>query len=239
MCTVIVAIDCNPEWPMLIAANRDEMRDRPTLPPAHHWPTQPDVLGGLDVLAGGTWLALNASNVVACVLNRSGTLGPQAGKRSRGELPLLALQQPTAARAAGLLASQNGQDWRSFNMVVADHRSAYFIRGTGNATIDVEALPQGIHMVTAYDPNDTASPRVARHLPLFRKAQVPSPPDWGTWPLLLGDARPPVEAAISVAPIAGFGTVSSAMIALTADREPEYWTADLPGVDQFRKVQNA
>jgi len=238
MCTVIVAIGCSPEWPMLIGANRDEKRDRPALPPGYHWPSQPDVLGGMDVLAGGTWLAINGHGVVACVLNRSGTLGPQAGKRSRGELPLLALQQPTASRAAGLLAGQNGEGWRSFNMVVADHIGAYFTRGTGQATIDVEPLPQGIHMVTAFDPDDTASPRVARHLPLFRNAKVPNPPDWGAWPALLGDSRPPSEAAINVTSVPGFGTVSSTLLALAEDRAPEYWAADPPGAKNFQKVDD-
>jgi len=239
MCTVVVAIGCSPAWPILIAANRDEKRDRPARPPGHHWPSQPDVLGGLDVLAGGTWLALNGHNVVACVLNRSGTLGPQAGKRSRGELPLLALQQPTASRAASLLAGQNGEDWRSFNMIVADHFGAYCVRGTGHAMIDVKALGNGMHMVTAHDANDTASPRVARHLPLFRNSPVPNPPDWGAWPDLLADARPPVDAAINVTSIAGFGTVSSALVALSADRVPEYWVADLPGAGNFGRVQSA
>jgi uncharacterized protein with NRDE domain len=239
MCTVIVAIGCNPAWPILIAANRDERRDRPARPPGHHWPSQPDILGGLDVLAGGTWLALNSHNVVACVLNRSGTLGPEAGKRSRGELPLLALQQPTASGAVGLLAGLNGEDWRSFNMIVADHVGAYFVRGVGHTTIEVEALPIGIHMVTAHDANDTASPRVVRHLPLFRHAAIPNPPDWGAWPDLLGDSRPPVEAAINVTSIAGFGTVSSALVALGADRLPEYWVADVPGAGNFHRVQDA
>jgi uncharacterized protein with NRDE domain len=236
VCTVVVAIGCNPAWPILIAANRDEERDRSARPPGHHWPSQPDVLGGLDVLGGGTWLALNGDNVVACVLNRSGTLGPQAGKRSRGALPLLALQQPTASRAAGLLAEQNGEDWRSFNMIVADHLGAYFVRGIGHARIDVESLAHGIHMVTAHDANDTASPRVARHLPLFRKAPVPNPPDWGAWPDLLADSRPPAEAAINVTSSAGFGTVSSALVALAAHRQPEYWAADLPGSGNFHRV---
>ena len=70
MCTVIVSIGASRDWPLLLAANRDEKLDRPWLPPACHWPDQPDVLAGRDVLAGGTWLGINRAGVVAAVLNR-------------------------------------------------------------------------------------------------------------------------------------------------------------------------
>jgi uncharacterized protein with NRDE domain len=90
---VIASIGSSPAWPLLLAANRDEKLDRPSRPPGCHWIDQPDVLGGLDVLAGGTWLAINRAGVVAAVLNRLGSLGPAPGKRSRGVLPLLALRR--------------------------------------------------------------------------------------------------------------------------------------------------
>ena len=88
MCTVVLALRPQSPWPVLLAANRDEMAHRPALPPGRHWDDRPDVVGGLDVEAGGSWLALKDSGVVAAVLNRRGTLGPEPGRRSRGELVL-------------------------------------------------------------------------------------------------------------------------------------------------------
>ena len=96
MCTVVIRFEPDTDWPIIIAANRDERADRPCLPPARHWPDRPEVRAGLDETAGGTWLGINDDGLLAAILNRPGTLGPQEGKRSRGELPLEALDQVEA-----------------------------------------------------------------------------------------------------------------------------------------------
>ncbi len=92
-----------------------------------------------------------------------------------------------------------------------------FLRGTGQGPITAHPLSPGVHMVTARDPDDMSSPRVARNLPCFRQAVTPRPPDWSTWPDMLADSTPPSEAAINIAPFSGFGTVSSALLALGSD----------------------
>ena len=81
MCTLVLLRRPKTPWPLLLAANRDELRTRPSRPPARHWPDRPQVRGGLDVTAGGTWLGVNDDGLVAAVLNRRGTLGPEPGKR--------------------------------------------------------------------------------------------------------------------------------------------------------------
>ncbi|MBT3810853.1 MAG: hypothetical protein HOF99_15230, partial [Rhodospirillaceae bacterium] len=63
MCTLVILRRPGHSWPLLIAANRDEMIDRAWQSPARHWPDREDVVGGLDELAGGTWLALNDNGV--------------------------------------------------------------------------------------------------------------------------------------------------------------------------------
>ncbi len=214
MCTVILAI--TPAWPLLLAANRDEMLARPWTPPASHWPDQPDVVGGLDNLAGGTWLAATRAGLVAVVLNRAGSLGPEAGKRSRGDLPLLALRHPSARAASKALEGEASGQWRSFNLIVADRHAAIFLRGTGHGPITAHPLPPGLHMITAQDPNDLSSPRVARHLPRFQQAALPEPPGWSDWPALLADGAGPPEAALRVSTPRGFGTVTSTLLALGA-----------------------
>ncbi len=235
MCTVILALGQSAEWPLLLAANRDEMLARAWLPPGRHWAAQPDVVAGRDVLGGGTWLGLNDAGVVAAVLNRAGSLGPAEGKRSRGELALLALAHGSAAAAAARLAGLDGGAWRSFNLVVADRAGAVFLRGTGGGAVTAEALSPGIHMVTAHDPDDAASPRVARHLPRFRAAPLPAPPDWSGWTALLADAGGPAGAALCVPAAGGFGTVTSSLVGLGA-RAVFLTTAGPPGQAAFRPV---
>src|ERR1700743_257195 len=100
MCTIVILNRPDHAWPILIAATRDERLDRPWLFSAAHWAGPPDIMAGQDELAGGSWLGMNATGVVAAVLNREGTLGPEAGKRSRGELVLDALDYADALDAA-------------------------------------------------------------------------------------------------------------------------------------------
>lgn len=214
MCTVIVAVGQDPDWPLLLAANRDERVDRACLAPGRHWADQPDVVAGLDVAGGGTWLGINDAGVVATVLNRAGTLGPAPGKRSRGVLPLLALRHGSARAAAVAIAALDGGLWRGFNLVVADREAAIFLRGTGDGAIVARELSPGVHMVTAADPDDMDSPRIAQHLPRFRAAPLPLPPNWTGWAALLTDDAGPREAALFVPVQNGFGTLGSTFVGL-------------------------
>ena len=99
MCTLIILRRPKKDWPVLIAANRDEMKSRLWDPPARHWPDRPDTVAGRDRLAGGSWLGHNDHGIVAAILNRHGTLGPANDKRSRGELVLDALEHANASDA--------------------------------------------------------------------------------------------------------------------------------------------
>src|SRR3981189_2346500 len=95
MCTLVILRRPEHDWPVIIGANRDEMIDRPAKPPGRHWADRAEVVAGLDLLAGGSWLGINDWGVAAAVLNRHGSLGPAAGLRSRGEI---VLQGPRPAR---------------------------------------------------------------------------------------------------------------------------------------------
>ena len=103
MCTVIVLRRPEEAWPLLLAANRDEIPSRPWEPPGRHWPDRSDVVAGYDCLGEGSWLGVNDMGVVAAVLNRSGSLGPTTDRRSRGELVLEALDHAEAGAAARAL----------------------------------------------------------------------------------------------------------------------------------------
>jgi hypothetical protein len=220
MCTVVLLVRPGHDWPLVLGANRDEMADRPWDPPGRHWADRPEVVAGRDRLAGGSWFGLNDHGVVAGVLNRRHTLGPDPHKRSRGELVLEALDHADAVAAAGALADLAPDSYRGFNLVVADNRDAYWVRNEAGR-VTVEELPPGISMLTAVDRNDMAHPRVARHLPRFEAAAPPDPAsgDWTAWTdILASRAGAEPEDALTILPgrPGGFGTVSSALVALPA-----------------------
>jgi hypothetical protein len=227
MCTFIVLYRPEHPWPILIAANRDEMYDRLWLPPGRHWPNRPNVIAGRDQLGGGSWFGLNDSCLAAGVMNRRNTLGPVSGKRTRGELALQALDYSDAETAAAALARVNPAAYRAFNLIIADRLGAYWLRHAAEENkpdINVIRLQPGLSMITAYDCNDIMSPRIRRYLPQFLAAPTPVPEtgDWSAWKALLAcrdydpDAGP--AGAMNVVTDHGFGTTSSQLLALPSQK---------------------
>ena len=187
----------------------------------------------MDEQAGGSWLGLNDTGVVAAILNRRHSLGPAPDKRSRGELILEALDHADAVAAATALADVDPRAYRPFNMVVADNRDAFWLKNVGeHGRLAIEPLPEGISMLTAWDRNDTsASARARLYLPRFEAAEPPDPEtgSWAAWEQLLGGTevspgQMDPNGAMHVVTAWGFGTVSSSLIALPAidrgDRSP-------------------
>jgi len=233
MCTLVVLRRPGARWPLLAAANRDEMRGRSWRAPGRHWPERPHVVAGLDEAAGGSWLGVNDHGVLAAMLNRHGTLGRLDGKRSRGLLVLDALDHADARSAADALARAAPDTYQPFNLVVADRDDAYWLKHAGpdgtaseRGRIRVEAMPSGVSMLAAGDLNDTADPRIRRHLPGFTTAPPPDPDAaaWESWTRLLA-ARPPADAAdplegMTFETESGFATLCSTLAALPGDAAP-------------------
>ncbi|MGI9449204.1 MAG: NRDE family protein, partial [Geminicoccaceae bacterium] len=144
MCTLVILHRPKAAWPLIMAANRDELDSRPWRAPARHWPDRPEIIAGQDISAGGSWLGINDHGVVAAVLNRPGTLGPEDGKRSRGELVLEALDHAEARAAADALSELNPASYRPFNLVVADCFDAFWLRHAGNQPSFRVRTPKGI-----------------------------------------------------------------------------------------------
>ena len=226
MCTLVIFRRPRHRWPVLIGANRDEMVDRPSKPPGRHWPDRPEVIAGLDMLAGGSWVGINDWGVAAAVLNRHGSLGPSPDRRSRGELVLEALDHADATAAAEALSDIDPEAYRTFNLIVADESHGFWLRHAGGPGIELSPLKDGLSMIAAGDLDDLAIRRLELALPAFRAWPTPDPDhdDWFGWQSLLGSTRaPPNEPATAAMRFrtGGYGTVSSALIALPARGEPE------------------
>ncbi len=251
MCSVILLHRPGEPWPLILAANRDELASRPWQPPGRHWPERPDLVAGIDLLSGGSWMGVNRQGLVACVLNRMGSLGPAAGKRSRGELVLEALDHATAAEAADALGHLEASSYRSFNLLLADEEEAFWLRNPGGGAhkVDLLPVPQGFSMITAHDLDDEKSPRIARFLPAFRAALPPDPEtdDWADWEALLATSDPDDPAkGLCVVTGGDFGTVSSSLLALPSrprsiGEEPRLpvwrFAAGRPDTTAFHPVQ--
>ena len=222
MCTVVFLRRPDHRWPFILGANRDEMKDRAWQAPGRHWPDRNNIVAGIDELAGGSWLGINDEGVVAGILNRKDSLGPDENLRSRGELVLEALDHTDAIYAIEALAEINPAAYRSFNLFIADNRDAWWLRSLGPQADKVEIfeIPEGVSMLTSWDLNAKNSLRTSFHLPRFIEARQPDPDnqDWQHWENLMGSTERTIGAvsgeAMFIQTERGFGTLSTSLIAL-------------------------
>jgi len=230
MCTVVFLRRPDHRWPLILGANRDELMDRPWRAPGRHWPDRDNVVAGIDELAGGSWLGINDEGVVAGILNRKDSLGPDENLRSRGELVLEALDQTDAVYAVEAIADLNPASYRSFNLFVVDNRDAWWLRSIGPEADKVEIfeIPEGVSMLTAWDLNAEDSVRTSFHLPRFIEAVQPDPDnqEWQRWEELMGSTDHAQNTlsgeAMLIQTDRGFGTLSTSLIALES---PEIYNA--------------
>jgi uncharacterized protein with NRDE domain len=147
VCLLIALFGVVPDVPLLIAANRDEMYQRPADPITVLRATQPRILGGRDELAGGTWLAVNEHGVVAGLTNQpTGARDP--AKRSRGELPLAFAAYPDARTAVTQVCAR--LDPAAYNpcwMLVGDRHALFSVEVSGGHRAGVEELPPGRYVL--------------------------------------------------------------------------------------------
>lgn len=160
MCTLAIYVRRLPGLPLVIAANRDEFLDREATGP-ELLTAAPRIVGGRDLRAGGTWLAISAAGVVAGLLNRRTEALPIASKRSRGELPMLALAAGSAAAARVAIQVLPGDAYNAFNLLVADRDEAWVMQNHDDA-MHLTPLTPGLHLVSNLDVDDPTCPKIAR-----------------------------------------------------------------------------
>jgi hypothetical protein len=244
VCTVVLSFEPGERVPLLLLGARDELKDRPWLPPARHWPGSP-LLGGLDKQAGGTWLAVHPDVPrVACLLNGRGPQAPSpppAGpdrppgpsrRRSRGELPL------RAAADGAVVLKELADDpaalaaYDPFHLVCADMDAVLTLSWDGDLPA-ARNLEPGTHVLTnaghAYPADPVTEPKALHFGPKFTAARPSGDPAltperaWGEWlTLAAGDGLDPGDPRAIVArrdlPDGRvWGSTSLSLVALGAD----------------------
>ncbi len=148
MCLLIVFSRVVPGWPLIVAANRDERLDRPAEPLTLLRANGPRTVGGRDLMAGGTWLAVNDHGVVAGLTNKPAAEGRDPSKRSRGEIPL-ALTAASSAEESVCSFQKTAwpQDYNPCWALVGDRWSLYYVDVTRSGGVGAVELSPGIHVL--------------------------------------------------------------------------------------------
>jgi uncharacterized protein with NRDE domain len=145
---LIAVFQVVPDAPLIMAANRDEQADRPAVAMTVLRERGPRILGGRDLLAGGTWLAINEHGVVAGLTNQPSADGRDPAKRSRGELPLAFAEYHSAADAVTSLPGKiDPADYNPCWMLVGDRESLFSIGIAGETGPDIEQLGAGLYIL--------------------------------------------------------------------------------------------
>jgi len=139
MCLALFAWQVYKTCPLLFAANRDEFHTRPSLPLAP-WRDAPQILGGRDLEAGGSWLACHADGRFAALTNvRQGMTTPNA--RSRGEL--IANYLKSGLPPNEFIKEIEPKSYAGFNLLLGNrHELLYF---SNRNDVHPQCLPPGIY----------------------------------------------------------------------------------------------
>jgi uncharacterized protein with NRDE domain len=248
MCTLLILRHVHPEWPLILAANRDELLERPTSGP-QRLPGSPHILvPGLDQVRGGTWMGVTDSGFFVGLTNQRGSMAQGVAPRSRGEVVLQALHAGNMDAVERFLDTVDPAAFNPFNLLYGDahHLRVAYARPSG--PLIREDVPEGIHVL----PNDVldapALPKVARARLLA--AESPRRP----WPelarrlqeILADHQLPPEEQLPELPPGAPFsrelarqvqalcihtpayGTRSSTLVALAPGRKPHVLASEAP-----------
>lgn len=226
VCLGLLRYDPSAEWPILLTSIRDEFLGRPAAPPDAWWPiAHPGLIGGKDVHAGGTWLAVDpVLRRVAAVYTPGTPTTPESGLRSRGEIPLLALRAAGSGDPQLIVPSQ----YEPFSLLVAGVDAVtWSVWKDGDWT--VTQIEPGMHTLNNWglDVVDESA-RQARWRPRFGDAvpaavsmQGPSRDSWGSWiDLMAHEPEPEKDDSLFLLRTVkeeGYGTKSASLIAIGPD----------------------
>jgi len=176
MCLIFVSYHHHPDYPLIVAANRDEFYARPSTP-IHEWPDQPGVIAGRDQDKGGTWLGFARDGRFAAVTNfRSGQANENRLSRGQLALQLLTSEQPDHFINDEL--ARTAPDYNDFNCLFYYRKQLYYL--SNKADSHQAILSPGIYGLS----NallDTPWPKLIRGKAAFSRAITSVPDEPALW----------------------------------------------------------
>jgi len=164
MCLIFVAYRQRADYPLVIAANRDEFYRRPSAT-AHHWNDAPQVLAGRDLQALGTWLGITREGRFAAITNFRDPRRNRDAAPSRGQLVRDYLCGDISPQAYCQAISSSAAAHNGFNLLLGDRHEFWYFASEGDRA---RALKPGLYGLS----NrllDTPWPKVVRGKEIFRR----------------------------------------------------------------------
>jgi uncharacterized protein with NRDE domain len=175
MCTLALYLRQFEDYPLVVAANRDEHFSRPSATP-QLLTKDPPIFGGKDLVAGGTWLGVNAHGMVAGIVNRRiQTTAHSDTARSRGMLCLDMLRGKDVVDAHKRLEREEGSKYQPFLLLIASAEAAFVAFNTGGEIKRLE-LEAGLHVFSNTSFTNSGGGKLDHARELFAAAAAPLEP---------------------------------------------------------------
>ena len=170
MCTLALYFRLFENFPLIVAANRDEHYDRPSAAPSLI-ETTPKIIAGRDLRAGGTWLGVNAAGLMVGILNRHFDANSTApDRRSRGLLCMDLLRCSSSAAAEVFMKNHQAR-YNPFTLLCADRNDA-FAAYNDEQSIITQKLSAGLHVFSSAAEFALHSAKAERAYALFGDAKI-------------------------------------------------------------------
>ncbi len=141
MCLLLIGIDAHPVYNLIIAANRDEFYNRPTLS-AGFWIEAPLILAGKDLKEGGTWMGITKNGRFAALTNYRDIPAIKENAPSRGHLVSDFLMNDNSVNDYLDTVSAKGDVYNGYNLILGDFQQLYYY---SNINMQVIKLETGIY----------------------------------------------------------------------------------------------
>ncbi len=217
MCLLVLAYRCRSDYPLIIAANRDEFFERPTRS-LDFWQENSDILAGRDLREGGTWMGLHRSGRLAAITNfrEPQRFRPEAPSRGHLVSNFIAGRHDAGAYLEAL--RRDGGRYNGFNLIAGRMASLFYYGNRGEAPRPIGA---GIHGLSNHL-LDTPWPKVERAkrtmAAIIEREERPDPE---ALMMLLRDRHQPPDEDL---PTTGIGLEWERLLAPVFIQSPTYGT---------------
>lgn len=157
MCLIFFALHQHPAYKLIVAANRDEFYARKTAP-AHFWEDHPDIVGGRDLEASGTWMAMNKKGKISLVTNYRDPANINPSAPSRGQLVSDFLVNGDTPKEYLNKVSERASQYNGFNLLTGYGDELWYL---SNYRQGIQKLESGVYGLSNHLLN-TPWPKVQR-----------------------------------------------------------------------------
>jgi uncharacterized protein with NRDE domain len=214
---MLFAFQSHPDYKLILAGNRDEFYNRPTVP-AGFWEDAPSLLAGRDLVAGGTWFGITRRGRFAGITNYRDPKSNKKDAPSRGQIVSRFLTGDDTPHSYLEELIKGAERYNGFNLILGCNDEMFWYSNRGNV---MRRLDPGIYGLSNHL-LDTLWPKLVKGKAAFTgiisEATIPGPDKFFE---ILDDREPAPD---KVLPDTGVGLEMERMLSPVFTSSPDYGT---------------